>query len=43
VRSQPERAEELFGLAQDDIDARWKLYEQMADVERRVPDLEDHE
>lgn len=43
ARSKPETAEVLFGLAQDDIDARWRLYEQMADVERRVPDLEDHE
>ena len=42
-RSKPEVAAVLFGLAQDDIDARWKLYEQMADVERRIPDLEDHE
>ena len=37
-RSQPERAEELFALAQADIDARFKLYQQLADVKRSVPD-----
>ena len=43
ARSQPERAEELFDLAQEDIDARWSLYEQLAEVDRQIPDLEDHE
>ncbi len=37
-RAQPERAEELFALAQADIDARFKLYQQLADVKRSVPD-----
>jgi len=44
ARSQPEEAERLFRLAQDDIDDRWSLYEQLADIERNVPgDLEDEE
>ena len=37
-RSQPKEAERLFALAQGDIDARWNLYEQMADVDRQIPD-----
>ncbi len=37
-RAQPERAEELFALAQADIDARFKLYQQLAEVKRSVPD-----
>ncbi|MDH3261249.1 MAG: pyruvate:ferredoxin (flavodoxin) oxidoreductase [Acidimicrobiia bacterium] len=44
ARSQPEEAERLFRLAQDDIDERWSLYEQLADIERNVPgDLSDEE
>ncbi len=44
ARSQPEEAERLFRLAQDDIDERWSVYEQMADIERNLPgDLEDEE
>ncbi len=35
-RSDPERAAELFGLAQRDIDERWRYYEQLAGVERTV-------
>jgi pyruvate-ferredoxin/flavodoxin oxidoreductase len=42
-RSSPEAAEHLFSLAQKDIDERWHLYEQMAGVERTVPDQEDDE
>ena len=38
ARSQPEEAERLFRLAQNDIDERWSLYEQLADIERNVPD-----
>jgi pyruvate-ferredoxin/flavodoxin oxidoreductase len=38
TRSHPERAEDLFELAQADIDSRWRLYEQMAGVHRTVPD-----
>jgi pyruvate-ferredoxin/flavodoxin oxidoreductase len=37
-RAHPERAEDLFALAQADIDSRWRLYEQMASVQRTVPD-----
>ncbi len=44
ARSQPEEAERLFRLAQEDIDERWSLYEQLADIERNVPgDLEEVE
>jgi pyruvate-ferredoxin/flavodoxin oxidoreductase len=35
-RSDPERAEELFDLAQRDIDERWNFYEQMAGVVRTL-------
>jgi pyruvate-ferredoxin/flavodoxin oxidoreductase len=42
ARSDPDRAEELFDLAQRDIDERWHLYEQMSGVERTVPDQEVH-
>ena len=34
ARSRPDVAEHLMGLAQQDIDDRWHLYEQMVDVER---------
>jgi pyruvate-ferredoxin/flavodoxin oxidoreductase len=34
ARSHPERAAELGREAQDDVDARWHLYEQLAGVER---------
>jgi pyruvate-ferredoxin/flavodoxin oxidoreductase len=37
-RSDPARAERLQRLAQRDIDERWRFYEQMAGVERSVPD-----
>jgi len=40
ARSDPQRARELFELAQKDIDERWHLYEQMAGVERTVPALD---
>ncbi len=44
ARSQPEEAERLFRMAQNDIDERWSLYEQLADIERNVQgDLEDEE
>ncbi len=44
ARSQPEEAERLFRMAQDDIDDRWSLYEQLADIERNVQgDLKDEE
>jgi pyruvate-ferredoxin/flavodoxin oxidoreductase len=34
TRSNPKHAEELTQQAQDDIDNRWHLYEQMVHVER---------
>jgi pyruvate-ferredoxin/flavodoxin oxidoreductase len=40
-RAHPERASDLFRLAQADIDSRWQLYEQMAGVHRTVPDGSD--
>jgi len=39
ARSNPQRAEKLMKLAQRDIDERWHFYEQMAGVQRTVPDL----
>jgi len=42
ARSNPERAEHLFTLAQRDIDDQWRYYEQMAGLERGVTaELED--
>jgi pyruvate-ferredoxin/flavodoxin oxidoreductase len=40
MRSSPQTAERLFALAQDDIDERWRLYEQFAELERVLPDGE---
>ncbi len=37
TRSDPERADRLFALAQADIDERWRYYEQLAGLERTVP------
>ena len=37
ARSKPKEADRLFNLAQQDIDERWRLYEQLAGVERAVP------
>jgi pyruvate-ferredoxin/flavodoxin oxidoreductase len=36
LRSQPERAEHLLGLAQADAHERWRYYEQLAQVERTL-------
>ncbi|MBW3086321.1 Pyruvate-flavodoxin oxidoreductase [Austwickia sp. TVS 96-490-7B] len=36
-RSNPERAEELFALAQQDVDERWRYYSQVSDVKRALP------
>ncbi|MDC0935194.1 pyruvate:ferredoxin (flavodoxin) oxidoreductase [Pirellulales bacterium] len=36
ARSDPERAERLFALAQRDIDDQWNYYEQMAGIEREI-------
>jgi pyruvate-ferredoxin/flavodoxin oxidoreductase len=38
ARSDPEHARRLFELAQNDIDDRWHYYEQMAGVEREIPE-----
>jgi pyruvate-ferredoxin/flavodoxin oxidoreductase len=38
VRSNPEPAERLLRMAQRDIDERWNSYEQMAGIERSVPE-----
>jgi pyruvate-ferredoxin/flavodoxin oxidoreductase len=40
-RADPERAEALETLAQADVDERWRYYEQLAQVERTVPHLEE--
>jgi pyruvate-ferredoxin/flavodoxin oxidoreductase len=39
ARSSPEEFERLMALAQADVDSRWHLYEQMAGIERRAPEL----
>ncbi|TWU42488.1 pyruvate:ferredoxin (flavodoxin) oxidoreductase [Novipirellula artificiosorum] len=39
ARSKPDRARELMGLAQRDIDETWHYYQQLADVEREYTDL----
>jgi pyruvate-ferredoxin/flavodoxin oxidoreductase len=38
ARTDPERAERLLALAQRDVEERWRFYEQMAGIERSVPD-----
>jgi pyruvate-ferredoxin/flavodoxin oxidoreductase len=38
ARANPQQAERLLALAQRDVDERWRFYEQMAGVERSVPD-----
>jgi len=46
ARSDPDHAEHLLALEQADIDERWRLYEQLAGVERTVahePEVLDHE
>ena len=37
-RTDPVRAAELGRLAQNDVDARWRLYEQLAEVDRGRPE-----
>ena len=37
ARSEPDRAQLLLGLAQADVDERWRYYEQLAAVSRVVP------
>ncbi len=42
ARTQPAEAERLFRLAQEDIDERWRLYEQLAEIDRSIPsDMEE--
>jgi len=41
ARSDPERARELATLAQADADERWRFYEQLAGIERTIPQGED--
>ena len=36
-RTAPDEADRLLDMAQADVDERWRLYQQMADVKRRVP------
>jgi pyruvate-ferredoxin/flavodoxin oxidoreductase len=36
ARADPDRAADLMRRAQDDVDARWHLYEQMANVDRGI-------
>jgi pyruvate-ferredoxin/flavodoxin oxidoreductase len=43
ARTDPDRATQLQRQAQDDVDARWHLYEQLADVERSKPASDDPE
>jgi pyruvate-ferredoxin/flavodoxin oxidoreductase len=38
-RTHPQRFAELLGKAQADVDERWRLYEQLAGVERTAPEL----
>jgi pyruvate-ferredoxin/flavodoxin oxidoreductase len=38
-RSDPERSRLLLGLAQRDVDERWRYYQQLAGVERTDPEL----
>jgi pyruvate-ferredoxin/flavodoxin oxidoreductase len=41
ARSDPERSNMLLDLAQDAIDERWRYYEQLSTVERRIPSVHD--
>jgi pyruvate-ferredoxin/flavodoxin oxidoreductase len=38
ARANPQQAERLLALAQRDVEERWRFYEQMAGIERTVPD-----
>ena len=42
-RTAPDEAARLFALAQADIDERWRLYEQLTDIERSLPGTEEEE
>ena len=41
ARTDPRRSEELLDLAQAAIDERWHFYEQLVDVERTLPHVDD--
>ena len=41
ARSDPDRSAQLLDLAQAGIDERWRLYEQLAGIERMVPRASD--
>jgi pyruvate-ferredoxin/flavodoxin oxidoreductase len=43
ARTEPEASEHLLGLAQRDVDERWRLYEQLAAVQRVAPAQADAE
>ncbi|MFP5487830.1 MAG: hypothetical protein ACLGHQ_05940, partial [Acidimicrobiia bacterium] len=40
-RTDPERSNRLLDLAQAAIDERWRFYQQLAEVERTVPHVDD--
>ena len=40
-RARPEEYDELRALAQADADERWRLYEQLAGLERHAPGTPD--
>jgi len=39
ARTDPERFDSLMATSQEDINSRWKLYEQLAGIEREMPEL----
>jgi pyruvate-ferredoxin/flavodoxin oxidoreductase len=43
THADPEQAKRLQGLAQQDIDEQWHLYEQLAGIERTLADGDAHE
>ncbi len=43
ARSHPDRSATLLDLAQAAIDERWRFYEQLVAVERRVPHVDSHD
>ena len=43
ARTDPQRSEQLLDLSQAAIDERWRYYEQLADVERQLPHVDEHD
>jgi pyruvate-ferredoxin/flavodoxin oxidoreductase len=39
ARTDPQLADDLLELAQDDVNERWHLYQQLAGIEREIPNL----